>query len=212
MKPVQSPTPAPSAAPATEPGVPRHAVTAGLLAGGLLVVTPALVELVADDLFVLLPVALVAMLVALPGLRRHQQGLDGRAGSLGIRLLNAGLLGAIVIMVAGSLALDSLSSGLQDVAEPVLLLLAGLAALAAVVGLVLLAAGMVRARVYPVPAVLLFGGGLVLALVVEAWEQSLTGAVPVVLDVLPPVLFTATGVGLLGIAVAARGAASARPA
>jgi hypothetical protein len=196
-------------APTTLPAPPDHAasrtgVVAGLLAGGLLVVVPALVELVAGDLFVLVPIALLAMLVALPGLRRHQRGLDGRAGSLGLRLLNTGLLGAIAVVVVGSIALDSLSSGAQDVAEPVLMLLAGLCAGAAILGLVLLTTGMVRARVYPVPAVLLFGVGLVLGLATEVWEQSLTGAIPTALDVLPPALLTATGVGLLGIALAAR--------
>jgi hypothetical protein len=194
---------APARAPAE---ASRLAVGSGLLAGGLLAVVPALVELVGDGFFVLLPVALLAMLVALPGLRRHQDGRDGHAGKLGVAMVNLGLLGAVLVMVAGSLVLDSLSARAQDSLEPLLMGTAAAGAVAAAVGLVLLTVGMLRARLYPAPAVVAFGPGLVLALVAETWEQTLTGPVPLLLDVLPPTFFTLTGLGLIGIALAARAA------
>ena len=186
------------------PVAPRRSIVAGFVAGGLLVAVPPLVEYVADDFFLLLPVALLLMLVALPGLRRAQHGADEPHGRGGLRMLNLGLLAAIGIMVVGSIALDALPARAQTVTEPLLMLVAGVAALTAVGGLILLSAGMVRAGVYPVLAVALFGPGLVLALVAELVEQTLTGTVPMILDVLPPTLFVASGLGLLGIVAAAR--------
>lgn len=201
-------TDSPARPAAVPPAVPRRSLVAGLIAGSLLVAVPPLVEYVADDFILLLPVALVLMLVALPGLRRRQHGADEPAGRIGLRLVNLGLLVAIVTVVVGSLVLDALPAAVQTVAEPLLMLVAAVAALGAVVGLVLLTVGMARARVYPLLAVVLFGPCLVLALVAEAIEQTLSGPVPMVLDVLPPTLFVASGLGLLGLSLAARSAAS----
>ena len=188
----------------TSPPASRRTIVCGMLAGALLVAVPPLVEYVAGDFFLLLPVALVLMLVALPGLRRHQGGQDGPIGAVGLRMVTTGLVVAVATMVLGSILLDSVPPAVQDVAEPVLVLIAGLAALAAVAGLVMVSIGMLRAGVYPVLAVVLFGAGLVLALLAEIVEQSLSGPVPMLLDVLPPTLFAASGLGLLGLSHSAR--------
>lgn len=208
---------APGSPTVTRPSTPAHAtptysLIAGATAGGLLLAVAPLTELVAGDFFLLLPLALVLMLVALPGLRAAQGGADGAAGRLGLRMLTLGLLGAVLLVVVGSLVLDSMSSGAADATEPVLLVAAGAATVAAIVGLGLLTAGMVRASVYPRGAVLLFGPVLLLALVVEVLEQSVSGSVPTALDVLPPVLFFSSGLGLLGIVRAALAARPAHPA
>ena len=183
---------------------PRLSIAAGLCAGVLLVAVAPLTELVAGDFFMLLPVALVLVVVALPGLRAVQGGADGSAGRAGLRMLALGLLSAVVLVVVGSLALDALPEGTADVVEPLLLLAAGVAALVAIAGLGCLTAGMLRAGTYPRAAVLLFGPVLLLGLVAEVVEQSMSGGIPTVLDVLPPVLFLVSGLGLLGIVRSAR--------
>ncbi len=64
-------------------------------------------------------------------------------------------------------------------------------------GVVSFSIGMTRARVFPRPAIWVFLGGMAVALLAEAFEQSLSGGVPVVADVLPVVGFMVAGGGLL---------------
>lgn len=101
-------------------------VCAGL-AGVLLVVTPPLVEFVAGDFFLLLPLALLLALIALVALIRRRSALNP--------------LGQIGLKVAVS--------------------------------------------------------ALVVAIASEVFEQSLTGPVPTLADLVPPLAFFLTGVGLL---------------
>ena len=86
-------------------------------AGGLFVVVPLLVQLVAGELFALMGLALIMLLVALPGLRRLQGGRDGRAGKWGVRLTLVGLAVMAVLIVSGD-ALDAMLDGTaQSIAE-----------------------------------------------------------------------------------------------
>ena len=57
---------------------PRATAFLTLAAGSLFVLVPLLVEFVSGDAFVLMGVAGLLVLLALPGLRRLQHGADGR--------------------------------------------------------------------------------------------------------------------------------------
>lgn len=181
-------------------------VTSGLtlVAGGLFIIVPLLVELVSYDFFALMGLALLFVLAALPGLRRLQSGRDGRLGSWGLRLTLVGLA-AMVILVLGGDALDAMLDGsAQAIAETAYLLVAAVAAVSALVGVVMYAAGMTRAGVLSPTGIWVFLGGMVLGLGSESFEQSLRGPVPWVADVLPPLGFVVAGVGLLVLGLSAR--------
>jgi hypothetical protein len=182
----------------------RIAPYAALAAGTLLVTVPLLVELVSGDAFWLMGPAALLVLVALPGLRRLQDGQDGAAGAWGVRLALAGLAGAVALVLSGD-ALDAALDGTaQRVAEAAFLVVGAVALLSLLAGVALLAVGMARAGVFPRGAVAAFVGGMALALVSEGFEQSLQGRVPTLADVLPPLGFVVAGAGLLAIGRAAR--------
>lgn len=174
-----------------------------LAAGGLFVVVPVLVEFVSGDAFLLMGVAGLLVLAALPGLRRLQEGADGKSGSWGLRLTVVGLCSLVVLILSGDLIDAAVSGGAQDVAEAGFMLIGGLAGLATLLGIVLFSVGMTRARVFPAAAIWVFLGGMVLAFVSEAFEQSLRGPVPWLADTLPPLGFVVAGLGLLAIGYSA---------
>jgi hypothetical protein len=174
-----------------------------LAAGGLFVVVPVLVEFVSGDAFLLMGVAGLLVLAALPGLRRLQDGADGRSGSWGLRLTVVGLCSLVVLILSGDLIDAAVSGGAQDVAEAGFMVVGGLAGLATLLGIVLFSVGMTRARVFPAAAIWVFLGGIVLAFVSEAFEQSLRGPVPWLADTLPPLGFIVAGLGLLAIGYSA---------
>lgn len=170
-----------------------------LSAGGLFVVVPLLVELVSGDAFVLMGLAGALFVAALPGLRRLQHGADGAAGSWGLRLAFGGLVAVVALVVSADL-IDAMVDGRsQDVAEGIFVVVAATAGLAALLGLVLFSVGMSRADVFPAPAIWVFLGGMVLAILTESFEQALRGPVPFLADVLPPLGFIVAGLGLLMI-------------
>ena len=180
-------------------------------AGGLFVVVPLLVQLVAGELFALMGLALVMLLVALPGLRRVQAGKDGRAGKWGVRLTLVGLAVLAVLIVSGD-ALDAMLDGTaQSVAEGAYLTLMAAAAVSALAGIVMFSIGTTRARVLDPRGIWLFLGGMVLGLASESFEQSLRGPVPWLADLLPVVGFVGAGVGLIVLGLSARRIESGRP-
>lgn len=182
----------------------RRATWLTLVAGVLFVVVPLLVELVTGDAFVLMGVALLATLAALPNLHRLHAGADGRAGAWGLRGALLGLAAAVVLVAVADLVVASLDGAVRDAVETTVLLGAVVAVMTLLLGLVGLTVGMLRAAVLSRPAVATFAGGLALALVAETFEQSLRGPVPVVADVLPVLGFVVTGLGLLLISRAVR--------
>jgi len=170
-----------------------------LAAGALFVVVPLLVEFVAGDAFLLMGVAALLTLAALPGLRHMQHGADGRSGSWGLRLTVSGLCALVVLILSGDLIDAALNGWAQGVAEAVFVVVGALAGIAVLVGVVLFSIGMTRARVFPPAAIWVFLGGMVLAFVSEAFEQTLRGPVPWLADTLPPLGFVVAGLGLLAI-------------
>jgi hypothetical protein len=179
-------------------------------AGGLFVVVPLLVQLVAGELFALMGLALIMLLVALPGLHRLQGGRDGRAGKWGVRLTLAGLAVMAVLIVSGD-ALDAMLDGTaQSIAEAVYMSLLAAAAVSALAGIVMFSIGMTRARVLDPRGIWLFLGGMVLGLVSESLEQSLRGPVPWLADLLPVVGFVGAGFGLIVLGLSARRAEAGR--
>jgi len=174
-----------------------------LAAGSLFVLVPLLVEFVSGDAFVLMGVAGLLVLLALPGLRRLQHGGDGRAGRVGLRLIVGGLIVLAVLIFSGD-PLDAVLSGAaQEWAEGIFAVLGVVSVLALFVGVLSFSVGMTLARVFPRPAIWVFLGGMALALLTEAFEQSLSGTVPTVADVLPVVGFMVAGGGLLMLGRAA---------
>lgn len=175
-----------------------------LAAGGLFVIVPLLVELVSGDAFLLMGVAGVLVLAALPGLRRLQRGADGQAGAWGLRLTMGGLCSLVLLILSGDLVDAAVNGGVQTVVEIVFMVVGGAATLALLLGNVLFSVGMTRARVFPPAAIWVFLGGMVVALVSELFEQNLQGPVPWLADTLPPLGFVVAGIGLLAIGRAAR--------
>ena len=174
-----------------------------LAAGTFFVLVPLLVEFVSGDAFVLMGVAGLLVLLALPGLRRLQHGADGRAGQVGLRLIVGGLIVLAVLIFSGD-PLDAVLSGTtQEVVEGVFAVLGVVSVLALFVGVLSFSVGMTLAKVFPRPAIWVFLGGMALALLTEAFEQSLSGTVPTVADVLPGVGFMVAGLGLLMLGRAA---------
>lgn len=190
---------------AIRPDRTRRSITPHLTlaAGGLFVVTPLLVELVSGDAFLLMGVAGVLVLAAMPGLRRLQHGADGRAGAWGLRLTVGGLCSLVLLILSGDLIDAAVSGSVQSAVETVFLVVGGTATLALLLGVVLFSVGMTRARVFPPSAVWVFLGGMVVALVSELFEQTLKGPVPWLADTLPPLGFVVAGLGLVAIGRAA---------
>ena len=168
-----------------------------LAAGSLFVIVPLLVEFVSGDAFVLMGVAGLLVLLALPGLRRMQRGADGRAGRMGLRLIVGGTIVLVVLIFTGDPLDAALSGTAQEVVEGVFAVLGVASVLALFAGVLSFSIGMTVARVFPRPAIWVFLGGMALALLTEAFEQSLSGTVPTVADVLPVLGFMVAGGGLL---------------
>jgi hypothetical protein len=187
------------------PAPTRRSATAylTLAAGGLFAVAPLLVEFVTGDAFLLMGVAGVLVLAALPGLRRLQRGADGHAGAWGLRLTMGGLCSLVVLILSGDLIDAAVSGNAQTVVEAVYMVVGGAATLALLLGIVLFSVGMTRARVFPPAAIWVFLGGMIMAMVSELFEQSLQGPVPWLADMLPPLGFVIAGIGLLAIGRAA---------
>ena len=76
----------------------RRTSTLTAAAGALFVVVPPIVQFVSGDAFLLMGVALLLVVAALPGLRRVQVGRDGAWGRWGLRLTLSGL-GTMVVLV-----------------------------------------------------------------------------------------------------------------
>ncbi len=194
-----------AAAPPTARTGGRHTTsTLTLLAGGLFVVVPLLVQLVAGEAFLLVGPALLLLLAALPGLRRLQGGRDGAAGRWGLRLTVVGLVAMVGLVLSGDLLDAALSGAAQSVAEGVWGVVAVVSAAAVLGGVVALAVGMGRAGVLAATGTWTFLGGMTVGLVSESFEQSLSGPVPWLADLLPPVGFVVAGAGLLVLGRSAR--------
>jgi hypothetical protein len=178
--------------------------TLTLLAGALFVVVPPIVELVTYDAFLLVGVALLLLVAALPGLHRLQAGRDGRLGQWGLRLTLVGLVTMVVLVLSGDVLDAALSGTAQSIAEGAWTVVAGIAALSALGGVLAFSAGMTRARVLAPAGIWVFLGGMTLGLVSESFEQSLDGSVPWLADVLPPLGFVAAGAGLVLLGRSAR--------
>jgi hypothetical protein len=191
-----------AALPSTRPSHRTSVLT--LLAGLLFVVVPAVVELVTYDAFVLMGVALLLLVAALPGLHRLQAGRDGRLGRWGLRMTVAGLLAMVVLVLGGDVLDAALSGTAQSVAEGLWAIVAGLAAVSALGGVVAFSVGMTRARVLAPAGIWAFLGGMTVGLVSESFEQSLDGTVPWLADVLPPLGYIAAGAGLVVLGLSAR--------
>lgn len=170
-----------------------------LAAGGLFVVVPLLVEFVSGDAFLLMGVAGLLFLAALPGLRRLQRGADGRSGTWGLRLTMVGLGSLVALILSGDLIDAAVSGVAQDVAEAGFMLVGALAGMATLFGIVLFSVEMTRARVFPPAAIWVFLGSMVVAFLSETFEQSLRGPVPWLADTLPPFGFMVAGLSLLAI-------------
>lgn len=166
-------------------------------AGMLFVLVPPLVEYVSGDAFILMGLAGVLFLAALPGLRRLQDGADGAAGRWGLRLMFIGLGAIVVLVLTGDLIDAAVDGSAQDVAESIFMVVAAAAGLAALAGIVAFSVGMTRARVFPRSAIWIFLGGMLVATISESFEQTLRGPVPFLADFLPPLGFVVAGVGLL---------------
>ena len=194
----------------TAPAIRSHRTSSLLLAAGaLFVLVPPLVELVTSDAFVLMGVALLVVLAALPGVRRLQAGRDGRTGSVGLRMTLVGV-GALAILVLTADLLDAaLSGSAQAVVEGAWVLVSAVAAGSALVGVVLFAVGMTRARVLGAAGIWVFLGGMTLGLVSESFEQSLRSPVPWLADLLPPLGFVVAGGGMVMLGWSARNVESA---
>lgn len=173
-------------------------------AGVLFTVVPLLVEFVSGDAFLLMGVALLFLVSALPGLHRLQSGRDRRAGAWGLRLTLAGLVAMVVLVLGGDVLDAALSGSAQAVAEGAWTVIAGLAALSTLVGVIAFSVGMTRARVLAPVGIWAFLGGMTLGLVSESFEQSLDGTVPWLADVLPVLGFIAAGLGLVRLGLSAR--------
>lgn len=175
-------------------------VAAGLtLASGVLfVVVPLLVEFVAGDFFLLMPLAFVLLLAAMPGLRRVQQYRDDKHGQWGLRLTLLGVVGLLVATTLGEVVAE-----VGPAAEAAVIVIAALCGLAIVAGLVLFGFGMLKAGLLPAVGIWLFLGGVVFAMGTEIAEQFLSGTVPWVMDVAPPLGFVIAGLGLLSVGRAA---------
>ena len=182
----------------------RRTSTLTMIAGVLFVVVPLLVELVSGDAFALMGVALLVLLAALPGLRRLQAGRDGALGRWGLRMVVAGLVAMVGLVLSGDLLDAALSGGAQEVAEGVWLAVAAVAALSALAGVVAFSVGLTKARVLAPAGIWGFLAGMTLGLVSESFEQSLSGPVPWLADLLPPLGFMAAGAGLLLLGLSAR--------
>ncbi len=84
----------------------RESGLLSMLAGLVLVATVFLTELVHDDMFYLVAVALLLLLLAVPGLHASQGGRDGRAGRVGAWLMAVGsAIIALIVSVVGLAAL-----------------------------------------------------------------------------------------------------------
>lgn len=190
----------------TAPATTRSRRTSWLLlaAGILFLVVPPLVELVTGDAFLLMGVALLLLVAALPGLRRLQGGRDGRTGLVGLRLTLAGLVGMALLVLSGDLLDAALSGTAQSVAEGVWSVAAVLAAASALVGVVMFSIGLTRAGVVRAGGIWVFLVAMTAGLVSESFEQSLRGPVPFLADLLPPLLFMAAGGGLVLLGWSAR--------
>ncbi len=175
-----------------------------LMAGALFAVVPLLVEFVTGDAFVLMGVALLLLLGALPALRRLQDGRDGRVGRWGLRATVAGLVGMAVLVLSGDLLDAALSGSAQAVAEGAWLVVGLLSVLAALAGVVAFSIGLTRARILSAAGIWVFLAAMTVGLVSESFEQSLSGAVPWLADVVPVVSFVTAGVGLLLLGRSAR--------
>jgi hypothetical protein len=182
----------------------RRASVLTLLAGALFLMVPPVVELVTYDAFLLVGVALLLLVCALPGLHRLQAGRDGRLGTWGLRLTMVGLLTMVVLVLAGDLLDAALSGAAQSVAESVWVVVAGVAALSALGGVIAFSVGLTRGRVLAPTGIWLFLGGMTLGLVSESYEQGLDGTVPWLADVLPPLGFMVAGAGLVALGLSAR--------
>jgi hypothetical protein len=178
--------------------------TLSVAAGVLFLVVPILVEFVSGDAFLLMGVAVLMLLAALPGLRRLQAGRDGRLGLWGLRLTLAGLAGMVILVLSGDLLDAALSGSAQSVAEGTWLVVAALSALSALAGVVGFSVAMTRAGVLAPSGIWVFLGGMTFGLVSESFEQSLPGDVPWLADVLPPSGFIAAGLGLVLLGLSAR--------
>lgn len=122
------------AKPAKSPRVPLakgRGGTAGIFAG-VAVIAPVLIREIftGSDAFILLPLSLVAVGIALSGFRVAQAGRDGNLGRLGLTLAGVGLLLITVLVIAASyrdLAQDAaLQSGLGFLRFGFILFLVGL--------------------------------------------------------------------------------------
>jgi len=187
----------------TKTAHPRATAVLTLAAGSLFVLVPLLVEFVSGDAFVLMGVAGLLVLAALPGLRRMQGGADGRAGRMGLRLIVGGLVLLVGLIFTGDPLDAALSGTVQEWAEGVFAVLGVASVLALFFGVLSFSFGMTVAGVFPRSAIWVFLGGMTVALLTEAFEQSLNGTVPTIADVLPVVGFMVAGGGLLMLGRAA---------
>ncbi len=168
-----------------------------LAAGGLFVVVPLLVEFVSGEAFILMALAGLLTVAALPGLRSIQEGADGKAGLWGLRMVIAGLLTVTALIIMSELLAGSIPSAAQRAAEDLYAPVGLVALVLVVLGVVGLGIGMARAAILSRTAIWVWIGGMGTALASEAFEQSLRGPVPAVADALPVIGFVLAGCGLL---------------
>lgn len=164
-----------------------------MASGALFVVVPLLVAFVAGDFFLVLPLAFLLLLAAMPGHRRLQKRRDGKPGRWGLTLTVGGVVGVVAAATVG----EVVAANAAPAVERVVIAVGALSGVALLTGLILFGMGMLKAGVLPSVGIWVFLGGVVVALVTEIAEQSLSGPVPRVMDVAPPLGFIVAGLGLV---------------
>lgn len=136
-----------------------------VLVAGIAIIIGAAGSAVLDGLWVAVLIGFLGLVYGVPGVHRYQAPADGAPGKWGAQLVRYG--GALLVLL-GLVGLVWEAVGDMPDSGPVLVELVWLAGFAAfVIGVILFATGVIRARVLPVASGVLMLVGLVGSLVVD---------------------------------------------